>query len=128
MRKLMLLLSFVSAFATIAVGAEIKNVEYSCGAKDCSLIFQFASAKNLPDFFQKYDAASHKLTIGFSDTKISAGDLALDVNASSKGIQKMRIVTDRSFKVPLLNFEFTVGADIHSDKNPVSLSKGKNFV
>ena len=125
MRKLLLLLSLLSAWA---FSAEIKNVDYSCGSKDCSLKFQFASAKNLPNFFQKYDAGTHKLTIGFSDTKLASGDASYVVDANSKGLRSVRIFTDASFKVPLLNFEFEVGPDIHSDKNPVSLSKGKNFV
>ena len=125
MRKLLLLLSLLSAWA---FSAEIKNVDYSCGSKDCSLKFQFASAKNLPNFFQKYDAGKHLLTIGFSDTKLVSGDASYVVDAKSKGLRSVRIFTDASFKVPLLNFEFDVGPDIHNDKNPVSLSKGKYFV
>ena len=125
MRKLLLLLSLLSAWA---FSAEIKNVDYSCGSKDCSLKFQFASAKNLPNFFQKYDAGKHQLTIGFSDTKLVSGDASYVVDAKSKGLRSVRIFTDASFKVPLLNFEFDVGPDIHNDKNPVSLSKGKYFV
>ena len=125
MKKLLLLLSLSSAFA---LGAEIKNVDYSCGAKDCSLKFQFSSAKQLPNFFQKFDASTHKLTIGFSDTKFALGEDFYALDSDSKGIRDVRVYTDASFKVPLLNFEFTVGPDIHSEKNPVSLSKGKNFV
>ena len=125
MRKLLLLLSLLSAWA---FSAEIKNVDYSCGSKDCSLKFQFASAKNLPNFFQKYDAGKHQLTIGFSDTKLVSGDASYVVDAKSKCLRSVRIFTDASFKVPLLNFEFDVGPDIHNDKNPVSLSKGKYFV
>ena len=125
MRKLLLLLSLLSVWA---FSAEIKNVDYSCGSKDCSLKFQFASAKNLPNFFQKYDAGKHQLTIGFSDTKLVSGDASYVVDAKSKGLRSVRIFTDASFKVPLLNFEFDVGPDIHNDKNPVSLSKGKYFV
>ncbi|MBP5247384.1 MAG: hypothetical protein J6Z31_05945, partial [Fibrobacter sp.] len=125
MKKLLLLLSLSTAFA---LGAEIKNVEYSCGAKDCSLKFQFASAKQLPNFFQKFDASTHKLTIGFSDTKLALAEDFYELDPNSKGIRNVRVYTDASFKVPLLNFEFATGPDIHSDKNPVSLSKGKNFV
>ena len=125
MKKLLLLLSLSSVFA---LAAEIKNVDYSCGAKDCSLKFQFSSAKQLPNFFQKFDASTHKLTIGFSDTKFALGEDFYALDSDSKGIRDVRVYTDASFKVPLLNFEFTVGPDIHSEKNPVSLSKGKNFV
>ena len=125
MKKLLLLLSLSSAFA---LGAEIKNVDYSCGAKDCSLKFEFSSAKQLPNFFQKYDASTHKLTIGFSDTKLALGESFYVLDPNSKGLRDVRVFTDASFKVPLLNFEFTVGPEVHSDKNPVSLSKGKNFV
>ena len=125
MKMLMLLLSFltVSAFA-----AEIKSVDYSCGAKDCSLSFQFASAKNLPDFFQKYDAKKQTLVVGFSDTRVFSGEVSLPVSTSAEGIRSVRVFTDNSFKVPLLQFEFAVGSAIRSDKNPVSLSKGKIFV
>ena len=125
MKMLMLLLSFltVSAFA-----AEIKSVDYSCGAKDCSLSFQFASAKNLPDFFQKYDAKKQTLVVGFSDTRVFSGEVSLPVSTSAEGIRSVRVFTDNSFKVPLLQFEFAVGSAIRSDKNPVSLSRGKIFV
>jgi len=125
MKKLLLLLSLSSVFA---LGAEIKNVDYSCGAKDCSLKFQFSSAKQLPNFFQKFDASTHKLTIGFSDTKLALGDAFYELDPESKGLRNVRVYTDSSFKVPLLNFEFSVGPEIHGEKNPVSLSKGKNFV
>ena len=124
MIKWMLLLSLSSVFA---FAAEIKDVAYSCGAKECSLRFQFASAKNLPNFFQKYDAATHKLTIGFSNTKTSLLGNSFELGDSS-GLRTVRVFTDVSFKVPLLKFEFLVGESVQSDRNPVSLSNQKNFV
>ena len=124
MIKWMLLLSLSSVFA---FAAEIKDVAYSCGAKECSLRFQFASAKNLPNFFQKYDAATHKLTIGFSNTKTSLLGNSFELGDSS-GLRTVRVLTDVSFKVPLLKFEFLVGESVQSDRNPVSLSNQKNFV
>ena len=124
MIKWMLLLSLSSVFA---FAAEIKDVAYSCGAKECSLRFQFASAKNLPNFFQKYDAATHKLTIGFSNTKTSLLGNSFELGDSS-GLRTVCVFTDVSFKVPLLKFEFLVGESVQSDRNPVSLSNQKNFV
>ena len=124
MIKWMLLLSLSSVFA---LAAEIKDVSYSCAAKECSLRFQFASAKDLPNFFQKYDAASHKLTVGFSNTKTSLLGTSFETGESS-GLRAVRVVADSAFQVPLLKFEFLVGESIHNDKNPVSLSNQKNFV
>jgi hypothetical protein len=124
MRTWMLLLSFASV---LAFGAEIKDVAYSCSAKECSLRFQFASAKNLPNFYQKYDAVAHKLTVGFSDTKTSFDGMTFDLS-DAKGLSNVRVFTDASMKLPLLKFEFSVGDAVHSDKNPVSLSARKNFV
>ena len=124
MIKWMLLLSLSSVFA---LAAEIKDVSYSCAAKECTLRFQFASAKDLPNFFQKYDAASHKLTVGFSNTKTSLLGTSFETGESS-GLRAVRVVADSAFQVPLLKFEFLVGESIHNDKNPVSLSNQKNFV
>ncbi len=124
MIKWMLLLSFTSV---LAVAAEIKDVAYSCGSKECALSFQFASAKDLPNFFQKYDANAHKLTIGFSDTKSSLQGLSFELGETS-GLRAVRVFTDASFKVPLLKFEFLVGDAVLNDRNPVSLSNQKNFV
>lgn len=124
MIKWMLLLSLSSVFA---FAAEIKDVAYSCGAKECSLRFQFASAKNLPNFFQKYDAVTHKLTIGFSNTKTSLSGTSLELGETS-GLRSVRVFTDASFQVPLLKFEFLVGESVQNDRNPVSLSNQKNFV
>ena len=125
MRKWLLLLL---VFSALAFGAEIQNVDYSCGASNCFLRFQFASAKNLPNFFQKFDGKTHKLTVGFSNTKTAFGETVVSLDSVASGIQKVRVFTDASFKIPLLNFEFDVGPEIRGDKNPVSLSKGKFFV
>ena len=124
MIKWMLLLSLSSVFA---FAAEIKDVSYSCGAKECSLRFQFASAKDLPNFFQKYDANAHKLTIGFSNTKTSLQGTSIEFGETS-GLRAVRVFTDASFQVPLLKFEFLVGTSVQNDRNPVSLSNQKNFV
>ncbi len=124
MKKWMLLLSLSSV---LAFAAEIKDVSYSCAAKECSLRFQFASAKDLPNFFQKYDAAAHKLTVGFSNTKTSLLGTSLELGESS-GLRAVRVLADSAFQVPLLKFEFLVGKSIQNDQNPVSLSGQKNFV
>lgn len=124
MIKWMLLLSLSSVFA---LAAEIKDVSYSCASKECTLRFQFASAKDLPNFFQKYDAASHKLTVGFSNTKTSLLGTSFEMGESS-GLRAVRVFADSAFQVPLLKFEFVVGKSIHNDQNPVSLSNQKNFV
>ncbi len=124
MIKWMLLLSLSSV---LAFAAEIKDVSYSCAAKECSLRFQFASAKDLPNFFQKYDAATHKLTVGFSNTKTSLSGMSFELGESS-GIRAVRVFADSAFQVPLLKFEFLVGKSILNDQNPVSLSNQKNFV
>ncbi len=124
MIKWMLLLSLSSV---LAFAAEIKDVSYSCGAKECSLRFQFASAKDLPNFFQKYDANAHKLTVGFSNTKTSLSGTSFELGETS-GLRTVRVFTDASFQVPLLKFEFLVGESVQNDRNPVSLSNQKNFV
>lgn len=123
MRKWSLLLALLTASA---FGAEIRNVDYACGPKDCSLRFQFTSGKNLPNFFQKYDAAAHRLTVGFSNTE--ARFVGVNAELSKTGLQNVNVFVDSSYRVPLLKFEFAVGPEISSDQNPVSLSKGKEFV
>ena len=124
MRMWTLIFALSSVFA---FGAEIKDVAYACGAKECSLRFRFASAKDLPNFFQKYDADKHLLTVGFSNT-VSPFDGSTFALRESAGIRGVRVFTDNSFKVPLLKFEFAVGESIRSEKNPVSLADGKSFV
>ena len=124
MRMWTLIFALSSVFA---FGAEIKDVAYACGAKECSLRFRFASAKDLPNFFQKYDAGKHLLTVGFSNT-VSPFDGSTFALRESAGIRGVRVFTDNSFKVPLLKFEFAVGESIRSEKNPVSLADGKSFV
>ena len=125
MRTWLLLLALIAASA---FSAEVKDVDFSCSAKDCAIRFQFSSAKDLPNFFQKFDAASHKLTIGFSNSKFALGEGSFPLEENSSALQRVRIFTDASFKIPLLKFEFAVGSAIVNDKNPVSLSGGKNFV
>ena len=124
MRKWMLIFALSSVFA---FGAEIKDVAYACGAKECSLRFRFASAKDLPNFFQKYDADKRLLTVGFSKTASPFDGSSFSLRESA-GIRAVRVFTDSSFQVPLLKFEFAVGESIRSEKNPVSLSDGKCFV
>ena len=112
----------------ISFAAEVKEVSFSCNAKDCSLRFQFASEKNLPSFFQKYDAKTQKLVVGFSETVLSLGEGSFALDALSPSIRHVRTYQDVSKKTNLLKFEFSVGESIKGDKNPVSLASNREFV
>ena len=123
MKILLLLLAF-TAFAS---AAQIKDVRFDCNAKGCQVVFAFASSQNLPTFFQKYDAASKKLTVGFSETSFALGEGDYDVDANSKFVKSMRVFKDAYKGVPFLKIEMDVGASIASDKNEIALDKS-NFL
>ena len=123
MKILLLLLAF-TAFAS---AAQIKDVRFDCNAKGCQVVFAFASSQNLPTFFQKYDASSKKLTVGFSETSFALGEGSYDVDASSKFVKSMRVFKDAYKGVPFLKIEMDVGASISSDKNEIALDKS-NFL
>jgi hypothetical protein len=123
MKILLLLLAF-TAFAS---AAQIKDVRFDCSAKGCQVVFAFASEKNLPTFFQKYDAASKKLTVGFSETTFALGEGDYDVDANSKFVKSMKVFKDAYKGTAFLKIEMDVGASITSDKNEIALDKS-NFL
>ena len=123
MKILLLLLAF-TAFASVA---QIKDVRFNCDAKGCQVVFAFTSDKNLPTFFQKYDAASKKLTVGFSETTFALGEGDYDVDANSKFVKSMKVFKDAYKGMPFLKIEMDVGASITSDKNEIALEKS-NFL
>ena len=123
MKILLLLLAF-TAFAS---AAQIKDVRFACDAKGCQVVFAFASDKNLPTFFQKYDAASKKLTVGFSETTFALGEGDYDVDANSKFVKSMKVFKEAYKGMPFLKIEMDVGAAVTSDKNEIALDKS-NFL
>ena len=123
MKILLLLLAF-TAFAS---AAQIKDVRFDCSAKGCQVVFAFASEKNLPTFFQKYDAASKKLTVGFSETTFALGEGDYDVDANSKFVKSLKVFKDAYKGTAFLKIEMAVGASITSDKNEIALDKS-NFL
>ena len=123
MKILLLLLAF-TAFAS---AAQIKDVRFDCSAKGCQVVFAFASDKNLPTFFQKYDAASKKLTVGFSETTFALGEGDYDIDANSKFVKSMKVFKDAYKGTAFLKIEMNVGASIASDKNEIALDKS-NFL
>ncbi len=124
--KIRLLLSLL-AFAVAANAAVIKDVRFACDAKGCNAVFAFASDKDLPTFFQKYDAASKKLTVGFSETTFALGEGVFDVDSSSKFVQSMKVYKDAYKGSAFLKIEMKVGSSISSDKNEIALDKS-NFL
>ena len=126
MMKTRFLLSLL-AFAVAAHAAVIKDVKFACDAKGCNAVFAFTSDKDLPTFFQKYDAASKKLTVGFSETTFALGEGEFDVEAGSKFVQSMKVYRESFKGSNFLKIEMTVGASIASDKNEIALDKS-NFL
>lgn len=119
---LMLLSSAVALQAAL-----IKDVRFSCSAKDCQMMFQFASDKNLPTFFQKYDNASKKLTVGFSESDFALGVGNYDIDASSPFVRSMRVFKEPYRGMNFLKIEMPVGANVTGDKNVIALDKS-NFL
>ena len=110
-------------FVAVAVNAaQIKDVAFDC-AKGCALTFKFASDKDLPSFFQKYDAKSHKLMLGFSTTNFALGEGSFDVDPSSQFVKSMRVFKEPYRGTEFLNIELTVGSSIATDKNEIALNK-----
>ena len=126
MMKIKILLLLL-AFAAFAGAAQIKDVKFTCDAKGCQVVFAFASDKNLPTFFQKYDASSKKLTVGFSETTFALGEGGYDVDANSKFVKSMKVFKDAYKGMAFLKIEMDVGAAITSDKNEIALDKS-NFL
>ena len=85
-----LLLLMLAAMSIPA--AQIKDVRFGCDANGCQMNFQFGSNKNLPSFFQKYDASSHQLMIGFSETDFALGDGIFDVVSNEEIMEIAKMV------------------------------------
>ena len=110
-------------FVAVAVNAaQIKDVVFDCN-KGCAITFKFASDKGLPSFYQKYDAKSHKLTLGFSTTTFALGEGNFDVDASSEFVKSMRVFKEPYRGTEFLKIELAVGSSITTDKNAIALNK-----
>lgn len=110
-------------FVAVAVNAaQIKDVVFDCN-KGCAITFKFASDKDLPSFYQKYDAKSHKLTLGFSTTTFALGEGNFDVDASSEFVKSMRVFKKPYRGTEFLKIELAVGSSITTDKNAIALNK-----
>ena len=118
--KLIALFLFV---AVAANAAQIKDVRFNCDAKKCAMTFQFASDSDLPTFFQKYDAKTRRLTLGFSATTFALGEGVFDVDASSEWVKAMRVYKEPFRGTDFLKVEMAVGSAISSDKNAIALNK-----
>ena len=115
-------------FVAVAVNAaQIKDVVFDC-SKSCTITFKFASDKDLPSFFQKYDAKSHKLTLGFSTTTFALGEGNYDVDASSEFVKSMRVYKEPFRGTDFLKIDLAVGSAIESDKNQIALNKSDFMV
>ena len=114
---LMLLSSAVALQAAL-----IKDVRFNC-ANNCQMEFQFASDKNLPTFYQKYDNASNTLTVGFSESDFALGVGKYDVDQSSSFVRSMRVFKEAYRGMDFLKIEIKVGASVNSDKNAIALNK-----
>ena len=125
MKKLFILLFL--AFVVSASAAQIKDVKFICDAKKCEMSFQFASEEDLPTFFQKYDAASKKLTVGFSNTEFALGEGSYDIDAASEWVKSMRVFKEKYRGMDFLKIEMVVGPSLSSDKNEISLDNS-NFL
>ena len=125
MKKIFVLLFL--AFAVTVSAAQIKDVKFVCDAKKCEMGFQFASEEDLPTFFQKYDAAAKKLTVGFSSTDFALGEGTYDIDAASEWVKSMRVFKEKYRGMDFLKIEMSVGPSLASDKNEISLDKS-NFL
>ena len=116
---LMLLSSAVALQAAL-----IKDVRFNC-ANNCQMEFQFASDKNLPTFYQKYDNASKTLTVGFSESDFALGVGNFDVDPSSPFARSMNVFKEPYRGMDFLKIEMKVGNAISSDKNGIALDKSR---
>ena len=99
-------------FVAVAVNAaQIKDMSLDCGAKGCALTFKFASDKDLPSFYQKYDAKSHKLSLGFSATSFALGEGIFEIDAASNFVKSMLKRLDlTAADLPGIDLEPVLGA------------------
>ena len=116
---LMLLSSAVALQAAL-----IKDVRFNC-AKNCQMEFQFASDKNLPTFFQKYDNASKTLLVGFSESDFALGLGNYDIDGASPYVRSMSVTKELYRGMNFLMIRMPVGASINSDKNAIALDKSR---
>ena len=115
------LILMVAAVASFA--AQVKDVKFSCDSKGCKIAFAFASDKNLPTFFQKYDAKSGKLTLAFSESSFALGEGVFNIENDSKFVKSVRVYSETFRGTRFLKFDLNVGSAITSDKNEISLNK-----
>ena len=125
MKKIFVLLFL--AFVASATAAQIKDVKFVCDAKKCEMGFQFASEEDLPTFFQKYDAAAKKLTVGFSNTDFALGEGTYGIDDASEWVKSMRVFKEKYRGMDFLKIEMSVGPSLANDKNEISL-EGANFL
>lgn len=111
-------------FVAVAVNAaQIKDMSLDCGAKGCALTFKFASDKDLPSFYQKYDAKSHKLSLGFSATSFALGEGIFEIDAASSFVKSMKVYKEPYRGAEFLKIDLMVGSAIATDKNAIALNK-----
>lgn len=120
MNKLITLFLFV---AVAVNAAQIKDVSFDCDKSNCTVTFKFASDKDLPSFFQKYDAKSHKLTLGFSTSEFALGMGAFEIDPSSEWVKSMKVYKEPFRGTDFLKIDLIVGSAIKSDKNEIALNK-----
>ena len=120
MNKLIALFLFV---AVAVNAAQIKDVSFGCDKSNCAVTFKFASDKDLPSFFQKYDAKSHKLTLGFSTSEFALGMGAFEIDPSSEWVKSMKVYKEPFRGTDFLKIDLIVGSAIKSDKNEIALNK-----
>ncbi|MCQ2098061.1 MAG: hypothetical protein MJY87_09010 [Fibrobacter sp.] len=126
MMKLKFILLFMIA-AVASYAAQVKDVKFDCNSKGCQMSFAFTSEKNLPTFFQKYDAKTGTLTLAFSESSFAFGEGSFDIEKDSKFVKSMRVYKETFKGTKFLKFDLAVGSSISSDKNGISLDKS-NFV
>ena len=111
-------------FVAVAVNAaQIKDMSLDCGAKGCALTFKFASDKDLPSFYQKFDAKSHKLSLGFSATSFALGEGHFEIDATSSFVKSMSVYKEPYRGAEFLKIDLIVGSAITTDKNAIALNK-----
>ena len=120
MNKLIALFLFV---AVAVNAAQIKDVSFGCDKSNCAVTFKFASDKDLPSFFQKYDAKSHKLTLGFSTSEFALGMGTFEIDPSSEWVKSMKVYKEPFRGSDFLKIDLIVGSAIKSDKNEIALNK-----
>ncbi len=120
MNKLITLFLFV---AVAVNAAQIKDVSFGCDKSNCAVTFKFASDKDLPSFFQKFDAKSHKLTLGFSASEFALGTGTFEIDPSSEWVKSMKVYKEPFRGTDFLKIDLIVGSAIKSDKNEIALNK-----